>query len=432
MLTRKVSFRLDKWKKNHEKLPLVLRGARQVGKTFSVREFAKTAYQSLIELNFIERPSYKDIFSGDLDADTILKQITLLVKGANLESGQTLLFLDEIQECAGARTALKFLAHDSRVDVIASGSLLGMNQAQVVSFPVGYVDHLEMHSLDLEEYCWACRIDPGLPEDLRSRFEGMREVPAAVHKRMLDLFREYMVIGGMPAVVQAFVDHMDFAEALRLQRGIVTDYLDDIAKYAPGAEKNRARACLLSVPKQLSKDYKKFQYSLVEKGSTARKYGGSLLWLFEAGIISYCHNLTLPQLPFEGYAEEDNFKVFMRDTGLLVSMLDDGAQADVMGGNMGIYKGALYENIIADILTKSEKKLYSFSYRQSLQMDFFIRFQDKATAIEVKSAENRKAKSLGVLMSDKWQVEQGIKLSANNVGLNNRVWNLPLYMAMFL
>ena len=252
-----------------------------------------------------------------------------------------------------------------------------------------------------------------------------------MHERLMELIKEYIVVGGMPRAVYEFVTTHNFANVLRIQKGIISDYLDDIAKYADGAEKAKARACFLSIPKHLSKDYKKFQYSIVERGASARKFGGSLMWLYDAGIISYCHNLSIPELPLEGNAMSDAFKVYMRDTGLLMAMLEEGSQADVIDGNLGIYKGAIYENIVADIFCKSGKKLYYFEQNGKLEIDFFIRARNTATAVEVKSADNTKSKSLNAVIA-KYGVKHGIKLSAKNVGGTEVFDSYPLYMAMFL
>jgi predicted AAA+ superfamily ATPase len=239
-----------------------------------------------------------------------------------------------------------------------------------------------------------------------------------------------MVVGGMPRVVQEFVDTGNFNSVLKLQRDIISDYASDIAKYAEGTEKVKARSCFYSIPKQLAKDYKKFQYSLVEKKGTARKFSGSLEWLYEAGIINFCYNLRCPELPLEGNAINDIFKVYMRDTGLLTAMLEDGSQADIIDGKLGIYKGALYENIIADIFGKMGKKLYYYEYRGQIEIDFFIRRNSRAVAIEVKSAGNTKSKSMENIIRH-YGVQRGIKFSSNNVSRTEKVVMLPLYMAIF-
>ena len=252
-----------------------------------------------------------------------------------------------------------------------------------------------------------------------------------MHEKMMQLFKEYIVVGGMPRVVNEFVTAHNFANVLKIQKSIISDYIDDIAKYAQGNEKAKARACFLSIPKHLSKDYKKFQYSLVENKGTARKFGGSLMWLFDAGIINFCYNLSLPELPLEGNAKSDVFKVYMRDTGLLMAMLEEGSQEDIIDGNLGIYKGANYENIIADIFGKAGKKLYYFEQNSKLEIDFFIRLNKQATAIEVKSADNTKSKSMSSIIEN-YGVKHGIKLSTKNVGTTEIIDSFPLYMAMFL
>jgi len=434
-LKRKIEEDMLAWKQNPNRLSLLVKGARQVGKTFSIERFAAANYKSVIYLNFVEDGAYAAIFEGGLDPETIMRQISLRVPKAEFIPGNTVLVLDEIQNCPRARAALKFLAVDSRFDVIASGSMLGIHYKDVPSYPVGYVDTLEMHSLDFEEFLWANDVKPQSISDIRECYLLKQPVPQAMHERMLELLREYIVVGGMPHAVSVYATTHNFKRVLDVQRGILEGYADDISKYAEGAEKTKARACFLSIPKHLAKDHKKFSYSLVEKGGTARKYGGSLMWLHDAGIVSFCYNLTAPALPLEGNARSDMFKVYMRDTGLLLAMLEDGAQEDVMDGRLGIYKGAVYENIVADMFAKAGKRLYYYEKDQRLEIDFFIRYQKDLTAVEVKSAENTKAKSLATVLCYR-NVQRGIKLSTKNVGAaetadGKPVETLPLYMAMF-
>ena len=381
MLKRKIYQSLIEWKKQTEKMCLVVKGARQVGKTFIIDKFARENYENYVYINFDENPGYKVIFDGDLDVNNLIKQISLRVPNVSLVPHKTIIFLDEIQNCPNARTALKFLALDKRFDVIASGSLLGINYKEVESFPVGYTEQLEMYSLDFEEFLWANGIEEQSILDVKEFFDKKEVVPQAMHERMMELFKEYIVVGGMPRVVNDFVKNHNFANVLKIQKAIISDYEDDIAKYADGSEKAKARACFLSIPKHLSKDYKKFRYSLVMPSGSSRKYAGSLMWLYDAGIINFCHNLEIPQLPLEGNSKSDTFKVYMRDTGLLVAMLDEGTQEDIIDGNLGIYKGAIYENIIGDILAKKGKKLYYFEYNSTLEVDFFIRYERVITAI---------------------------------------------------
>ena len=431
MLKRKIEKHLSEWRHNSDRMPLVVKGARQVGKTFTIDNFCKENYKYYYHIDFNETPNFKDVFSGNLSRETIIKNLTLLLPNLQLVPGKTVIFFDEIQNCPNARTALKFLARDERFDIIVSGSLLGINYKEVASFPVGYTDQLEMHSLDFEEFCWANGLLADGVNIIREYFDSKTPVPTSGHDRMLSLLREYIVVGGMPRVVYDFVNNHNFGNVLKIQRAIIEDYKDDIAKYADGNDKAKARNCFLSIPKQLSKDYKKFQYSVVEKGGTLRKFGGALMWLYDAGIINFCYNLSAPELPLEGNSKNSEFKVYMKDTGLLVAMLEDGSQASIIKGDLGIYKGAIYENIIADIFTKQHKKLYYFEKPNRLEVDFIIRQEDIAVGVEVKSGGNTKAKSLSSLVGF-WGVKKGIKLTIGNLNIVDRIEILPLYMAMFL
>ena len=437
MLQRKAYNQLLDWKNHSSKMVLLVKGARQIGKTFTIEQFAKEQYQRCIRINFDENPAYKTIFDGDLDMDTLIKQISLRVPSVKMIPGKTLIFFDEIQGCPKAQTALKFITQDGRFDCIATGSLLGINNGrssrneEIPAYPVGYVEHLDMYSLDFEEYLWARGVTAESIADIKEYFDRKKRVPPAMHERMMELFKEHIVIGGMPRVVQEFVNTGNYNAVLKLQRDIISDYASDIAKYAESSEKVKARSCFYSIPKQLAKDYKKFQYSIVEKKGTNRKFGGSLEWLYDAGIINFCYNLRCPELPLEGNAIDDIFKVYMRDTGLLTAMLEDGSQADIIDGKLGIYKGALYENIIADVFGKLGKKLFYYEYRGQMEIDFFIRRNSQAQAVEVKSAGNTKSKSLDNIIRN-YGVEHGIKLSSNNISISEKIEHFPLYMAMFL
>lgn len=433
MLKRKIINNLLKWKENHKNNCLLLIGARQVGKTFILKEFSNHYYEKTLYINFIEKNEYKEIFDGNLDVETIFKQISLRIGEFEIIPGKTLIILDEIQVCENAITALKFLAMDNRFDCIASGSLLGIAYERVSSFPVGYVERLYMYSLDFEEFCWANGMNIETINYIKDYFIKKTTVPNGVHNRLLELFKEYIVIGGMPKVVDDYVTNKNFENVFKLQKNIIDDYKDDIIKYATEDEKSKIRACFNSIPIQLAKENKKFQYNIVEKNSNSKKYLGALEWLYDAGIINFCYNLSNIDLPLEGNKKEDCFKVYMKDTGLLVSMLGKDAAIEIIDGNLGIYKGAVYENIIADIFTKLDKKLYYFEYNSTLEIDFIIKYENKITAVEVKSGDNTKSKSLNSVINN-WGVPMGIKLSTKNTGINieNNILCIPLYMAMFL
>ena len=432
MLERKILHDLIEWKNEKKKKCLIVKGARQVGKTFIIEKFGEANYKFFIEINFFENPEYKEIFNGSLNGKDIESQIRLRVpKANNMKPGETLIFLDEIQFCPNAITALKFLTIDGRYDYIASGSLLGLNYKEVTSYPVGYVKHLEMHSLDFEEFLWAKGVAKQSIKELKENFENKIKVHPSAHNVMMQHFKDYIIVGGMPEIVDEFVKEKNYNKVIELQRDILIKYEDDIQKYADTTEKQKIRACFRSIPKHLAQDYKKFRYSYVERGGTAKKYAGSLEWLYDAGIIEYCHNLKIPELPLEGNSKSDIFKVYMKDIGLLMAMLEDGSQIDILDGNLGIYKGAIYENVIADIFSKKGKKLYYFEYNSTLEMDFIIRYNREATAVEVKSADNTKSKSMNSIIEN-WNVKHGIKLSSKNIGGTEHVDSYPLYMAMFL
>ena len=432
MLKRKIEKVLIDWKnKEGKKNCLLIKGARQVGKTFIVERFAESHYASFIHMNFDKNESLKDIFAGDLDVGTLRKQITLNIPTAQLIEGETLIFLDEIQQCPRARTALKFFAIDGRYDVIASGSLLGVKYKEVPSYPTGYEDEIVMRSLDFEEYLWALGVTEEAIAGLKEYFDEGKQVPEAMHKKMLGYLREYIVIGGMPAVVDEFVKTSNFNLALKAQRGILRNYENDVAKYAePPAVRVKARACFLSIPRQLAKGNKKFQYSVVERSGTARKYDSSIDWLRDAGMIVVCDNLTLPQSPLKTSVKEGFFKIYVHDIGLLVAMFEDGAQKDIMDGDVGLGKGAVYENLIASIFARSEKELFYYADGDRLEVDFVVRIDGKVTGVEVKSGRGA-AISLKTAMRENAGLI-GIKLISGNVGEADGIKTYPLYMAMFL
>ena len=432
MLERKITQKLEKWKDNPNKQALLITGARQVGKTFIIKKFAEDNYENSVYINFIESSDYKSIFDGNLDAETIIKQISLRVSNVKLIPNKTVIIFDEIQACERAITSLKFLVLYGKFDIICSGSLLGIAYRRVESFPVGYIERMELNSLDFEEFCWANGMNKEAISYLREYFDKMEVVPSVIHNKMIELFKEYIVVGGMPRVVEDFVTNHDFSSVLRLQRNIIEDYKDDIVKYADTGDKPKIRECFLSIPRQLAKENKKFQYNLVSKNGSSKKYNRSLEWLYDAGIINFCHNLSIPELPLEGNSKEDVFKVYMNDTGLLMAMLEDGSQIEIIDGNLNIYKGAIYENVVGEVFNKLERKLYYFEHNSTIEIDFFIRYKNTATAIEVKSADNTKAKSLNSIITN-WGVKSGIKLSLKNIGItSDKIINIPIYMAIFL
>lgn len=436
MLKRKMEQILDNWKKTANHKPLIVKGCRQCGKTYSVVDFAKKNYKNVVYLNFYENPDYTSVFSGALNVDTIIMLLSaLLGDDAVFEAGQTILILDEIQDCPDARTALKFFRMDGRFDVIGTGSLLGVKGygKEPKSIPVGSETVVDMYPLDFEEFLWANGIAGSVIELLKMSLEREVPVPEALHNRMRQLLLRYAVVGGMPDVVQTFVDTKQMNDVLSIQRDIVRSYEDDMVKYAEKKDKSHIKECFQSIPRQLSKENKKFQYSVVKKGATASRYAGSLQWIEDAGIISRCHNLSITELPLDGNAEEDVFKVYMKDCGLFASMLEDGTQYDILQGNLFGYKGAIFENLIADIFAKMGRKLYYFHKDSGMEVDFVIRYKGECTLVEVKAATgNTKSTKTILNHPEKYHVHSAVKLGDYNVGRSGAVLTLPLYMAFLL
>ena len=436
MLKRKITQSLIDWKNTSDHKPLIIKGCRQCGKTFSVMDFAKEYYKNVVYLNFFENPDYASVFAGSLEVDNIIMMLSaLLPGGAVFEAGKTALILDEIQDCPEARTALKFFRTDGRFDVIGTGSLLGVKGygKEPKSIPVGSETVIDMYPLDFEEFLWANGITEQVIGLLKKNMEMQIPIPEALHSRMRQLLLQYTVVGGMPDAVQTFVNTKQMDEVLRIQRNIVRSYEDDMVKYAERKDKSRIRECFQSIPKQLGKENKKFQYSVVKKGSTASRYAGSLQWIEDAGIVVRCYNLSITELPLDGNAEKDVFKVYMQDCGLFVSMLEDGTQYDILQGNLFGYKGAIFENLVADIFSKMGRKLYYFHKDSGLEVDFVIRYKSECTLVDVKAATGN-AKSAKTILRhpEKYHVANAIKLGDYNIGKFGQMLTLPLYMAFLL
>ncbi|MGN1276813.1 MAG: ATP-binding protein [Floccifex sp.] len=436
MLKRKIEQKLIDWKNTENHKPLIIKGCRQCGKTCSVLDFANKYYEHVIYLNFFENPSYSSIFSGSLNVDNIIMMISaLLGNQAIFEEGKTILIFDEIQECPEARTSLKFFRMDGRFDVIGTGSLLGVKGygKEPKSIPVGSETIIEMVPMDFEEFLWANEIHSPIINLMKEHLEKEKPIPEAIHNRLRQLLLEYVVVGGMPEVVQTFIDTKQMNYVLQMQRDIIFSYEDDMVKFANKNDKSKIIECFQSIPKQLSKENKKFQYSVIKKGSTASKYEGSIQWIEDAGIISRCYNVSNTELPFDGNAIKDVFKVYMRDCGLFVSMLEDGTQFDILQGNLLGYKGAIFENLVADIFTKMGRKLYYFHKDSGLEIDFLIRYKGECTLVEVKASTGNTKSTKTILKNrEKYHVNRAIKLGNYNIGRTDQILTLPLYMAFLL
>lgn len=432
MLKRKFYDKLLEWKNRNDHTCLLVKGARQIGKTFIIDLFGRENYKSYIYINFIEMPQTKDIFIGELSADEIYKRLTLVMPDVVYIQHDTLIFLDEIQECPNARTALKFLALDGRFDVVASGSLLGISSKEVSSIPVGYEEQVEMYSLDFEEFLWAMGYDAEKITVLREYFDRKEKVPNAVHDKMMSLLREYITVGGMPAVVNRFVETQHFGEVQAIQQMILDSYFDDISKYATGSEKPKVKNAYLSIPKQLAKENKKFQFSVVEKKATARKYENSIEWLRDASLVRMCYNVSAPDFPLTAYEKENQYKLYTSDIGLLTAMYGFDMKKAVIDNTLkGNVKGGIYENLILDMMSKRGYKLnYYRTDNGSVEVEFLMTKDAQVIPIEVK-AGNGSTISLNTLLA-KDDIPYGYKLISGNVGVNDKKIVLQLYMAMFI
>ena len=436
MLKRKIYNTLSNWKNDPEKKPIIIKGCRQCGKTFSVLEFAKSNYKYVLYINFLEDKQAGLIFADSLNAQHIISGLSALYGSqVPLVPPNTCIIFDEIQQCPAARAALKFLSIDGRFDILCTGSLLGVSGyvSQVSSIPVGYEQIVDMYPLDFEEWLWANGINDDIIDILQNALTNCTPVPAAIHSRMRQLMLQYTVIGGMPEAVADFITNKDFSRVLSIQKRIVSDYKDDVVKYAIQEDKALIKECFQSIPLQLSKENKKFQYSLVRKRGTANMFRGSIQWLEDAGIIRRCYNINIPELPLDGNAIPDQFKVYMADTGIFVSMLEQGTQYDILQGNLLGYKGAIFENVIADIFSKMERKLFYYRKDSGLELDFIIRYNGQCTPVEVKATTGN-AKSLKTVMAhyEKYHISQAFKLGDYNIGQTDNVLTLPLYMAFLL
>ena len=433
MLKRKIYNKLLAWKgKKDNKGCLLLKGARQVGKSFIVDYFAKENYQSYIKINFIETPKLKEIFNGELTSSEILKRISLSLADIKFIKGSTLIFLDEIQECKEARTALKFLANNDDFDVIASGSLLGISYKEVSSIPVGYETHLMMYPLDFEEFLWGVGYDKQAILNLKSFFDNKEIIPQVIHENMLKLIREYIAVGGMPAVVNTYLASKNFSEVHNEQQKILDSYFDDISKYASTTEKPKVKNCYLAIPKELAKENKKFKFSTVEKKATARKYKNSIEWLRGSNLVNLCYNVSTASFPLNAYEKLDMYKIYLNDIGLLIAMYGFEMKKAIVDDTLeGAIKGGIYENLLSCMLIQLGYKLYYFrNDNGSTEIEFLISKETKIIPIEVKAKKGRTL-SLDKILSLN-EIPYGYKFSANNIGIIDKKITMPVYMAMFL
>lgn len=435
LLKRKVDTYLTIWKKNPDRKPLIIKGARQIGKTRSIEWFASQNYKSVIQINFVEQTKYREIFNDGFEVDSILKNISLLNPEFKFIPGETIFFFDELQACPNCATSLKFFKLDGRFDVICSGSLMGISYKEIESNSVGYKEDYEMHSMDFEEFLWAKGYSEEFIDGLYAQMIELKPLSALQMDTLMELFRDYVIIGGMPEVVATYIRNKNFSGTLAIQRQLLKDYEEDITKYVEGLDKAKVKAVYNHISTFLAKENKRFQITKIGKNARNRDYIGCVEWLADAGVVNICYCLNHPELPLKGNYDSKLYKIYFKDTGLLIASLDEEAQEDLRANkNLGTYKGAIYENIVGDMLVKQGYQLYYYnSDKPALEMDFFVRDADSLIPVEVKATDGATASLNNLLKDNKYpDIKYGIKLGYKNIGFNGKFYTFPYFLTFLL
>lgn len=434
-LKRKIDDYLIEWKKNPNKLPLIVKGARQIGKTNAIRYFGEKNYKVFLEINFVLNPEFKTIFDKSFSVNEIIKEITLRRPELEIIPNETLIFFDEMQECVSTATSLKSFREDGRFDVICSGSLMGINYKKIESNSVGNKEDYTLHSMDFEEFLWAKGYRNSIIDDMLNSMLNLEPLSSTMYDVMMENFKDYMITGGMPAIVSLFFENKNFSGILKMQQQILLDYEEDITKYAEGLDQSKILTVYKNIPVFLGNENKKFQITKIQDGARNREYIGVLNWLDRAGIINVCYCLDQLSLPLKGNYNPNNYRIYFGDTGLLIGSLDDETQADLRKNqNFNTYKGAIYENVVADMLVKQGYNLYFYKNEKgTLEMDFFIRDIDSLIPVEVKANDNSTI-SLNNLIDDKKykDIKYGIKLCNKNIGFNGKFYTFPYFLTFLL
>ena len=442
MLKRKIYQKLVDWKinLNFKRKALVIKGLRQIGKTYIVKKFASEYYENMIYIDFKKNDDLKVVFDENLDVNRILMDLSAKMPDIKLIPYKTLIVFDEVQECANARASIKSFMEDGRYDVIATGSLLGIkwyNKKKGKGVPTGFEHIIYMNPLDFEEFLWAKGVSTDVINYVKQCFDEKKQVSQTTHNAMLRYFKEYICVGGMPDVVNTFITTGDMNLVYENQKDILEEYKDDFGKHLDENENEEIDKLLLarieevfdSIPSQLAKENKKFQYSKIKTKGRSADYREAIQWLLDAGIVSQCFNLSNLELPLEGNKVDNVFKLYMRDSGLFISMLGKGTAGEILSGNLGIYKGAIFENIIADAFAKMDRKLYYFHKDSGLEVDFIIKYKGEIDLVEVKATTGN-TKSTNTILDNKniYHVNKLIKFGEYNVGENGDKLTLPYYM----
>ena len=434
-LKRKIDDYLIDWKKDEHKLPLIIKGARQIGKTNAIRNFGKNNYKTYLEINFALQPQFKTIFEDGFEVDNIIKNITLKMPNLELNEYDTLIFFDEMQECVSTATSLKAFREDGRYDVICSGSLMGINYKEIESNSVGNKEDYVMRSLDFEEFLWAKGYSNEQINDLYKNMLELKPLSNTQYEAIMSNFKDYMIVGGMPAIVSRFVENKNFSGILKMQQQILLDYEEDITKYAGGLDKTKILNCYRKIPVFLGNENKKFQISKIANGARSREYVGVVEWLENAGIVNVSYAMEQASIPLKGNYNPDNYRLYFADTGLLIGSLDEETQEDLRNNeNMNTYKGALYENVVSDMLVKAGYQLYFYKDdSKKIEMDFMIRDRQSLIPVEVKANDNATISLNNLINSNLYKdIKYGIKLCNKNIGFNGKFYTFPYFLTFLL
>ncbi|MBQ3688995.1 MAG: ATP-binding protein [Bacteroidales bacterium] len=434
-LKRKIDIYLKNWKNSGDKMPLIIKGARQIGKTESVRKFAKENYENFIEINFALEIKYRSIIEDGYDVASIIKNISRIDPHKKFIENKTLIFFDELQDFPQIASSLKFFNADGRFDVICSGSMLGINYQKIESNSVGNKIDFLMQSIDFEEFLWAKGYPESIADELLQNLITLKPFSESELKIFNSVFLDYCILGGMPAIVSSYIEKGTFEGSLMKQRALIEDYKEDFRKYVTGLDQTRVLNVFNHIPVQLAKENKKFQISKVATGARFKDYFGCVEWLNDAGIINICRCLNFPELPLNGNYDDTKYKIYFKDTGLLVACLDEEAQEDLRSNkNLGVYKGALYENFVGEALSKSGYNLFYYKREDStLEEDFFLRTKKSLVPVEVKASNNRSRSLSELIKNERYaDIKYGIKLCRANIGFENNIYTFPYFCAFLL
>lgn len=424
-MKRKIEEKLIEWKNKHDRMPLIMNGARQVGKTYILREFGEKYYKNVVYINLEINSSISSYFTETISPEKIIMYLEVATQ-EEIIPGQTLIILDEIQACERALTSLKYFCEDApEYHIIAAGSLLGVAiNRQNYSFPVGKVETITLYPFDFEEFLWAMN-EERLSIEIRRSYQNIEPMPEGLHQKAIELYKMYLIIGGMPACINAFHSRNKLIDVPNVQKEILDNYIADMAKYASKTDSVKIRACYNSIPTQLAKDNKKFQYKFVQKGGSASIFGVSIEWLSLAGVVLKCQKIEHAYEPVAVYSDLSSFKLYMGDVGLL-GLKSGISQQSILSGLGNIFVGAMTENYVAQELTAHGYDLFYWASEHTAELDFVIQKENQIYGIEVKKGENTKSRSLGVF-SEKYSNTQPIRFSSKNFGMTNKVKAIPLY-----